>query len=86
MWFRSLRGFSSAPASLLLKEIYQVRCFLPLTHLPLHVFYFISYIFQGNSVVRIVLNDAKRRNALSLAMIDELTAELRGINKIQKVH
>ncbi|CAI4233309.1 unnamed protein product [Auanema sp. JU1783] len=42
-------------------------------------------VYQGNSVVRFILNDEKRRNALSLQMIEELHAELQGINKIKKL-
>ena len=75
MLFRSIRRFSSQNTSLLLKELYQVNLIVS----------FVNYILKGNSVVRIALNDPKRRNALSLAMIDELTRELEGINSIQKV-
>uniref|UniRef100_A0A1I7XGI7 Enoyl-CoA hydratase domain-containing protein 3, mitochondrial n=1 Tax=Heterorhabditis bacteriophora TaxID=37862 RepID=A0A1I7XGI7_HETBA len=42
-------------------------------------------IYQGNTVVRLVLNDPKRRNALSSEMIEQLSNELHGINKISKV-
>lgn len=41
-------------------------------------------LYQGNSVVRFVLND-KKVNTLSLAMIKELFAELKAIDKIEKV-
>lgn len=36
-------------------------------------------------MVRLVLNDVKRRNALSLEMIEELTNELKGINEVKKL-
>ncbi|VDO38442.1 unnamed protein product [Haemonchus placei] len=42
-------------------------------------------LYQGESVVRLILNDAKRRNALSLEMIEELTKELEEVNSIRKV-
>uniref|UniRef100_A0A8R1DQA5 Enoyl-CoA hydratase domain-containing protein 3, mitochondrial n=1 Tax=Caenorhabditis japonica TaxID=281687 RepID=A0A8R1DQA5_CAEJA len=41
-------------------------------------------LYQGNSVVRLILND-KKVNTLSLALINELFAELKAINKIEKV-
>ncbi|CAD6194523.1 unnamed protein product [Caenorhabditis auriculariae] len=41
-------------------------------------------LYQGNSVVRLILNDGKV-NALSLAMVNELHDELCAINKIDKV-
>ncbi|KAK6019241.1 hypothetical protein OSTOST_15132 [Ostertagia ostertagi] len=42
-------------------------------------------LYQGESVVRLILKDAKRRNALSLDMIEELSKELKEINSISKV-
>ncbi|KAJ1350102.1 hypothetical protein KIN20_005819 [Parelaphostrongylus tenuis] len=42
-------------------------------------------LYQGESVVRLVLKDAKRHNALSLAMIDELIKELEELNNMSKV-
>ncbi|XGW04177.1 hypothetical protein V3C99_015377 [Haemonchus contortus] len=42
-------------------------------------------LYQGESVVRLILNDVKRRNALSLEMIEELTKELEKVNSIRKV-
>ncbi|ULT95572.1 hypothetical protein L3Y34_004348 [Caenorhabditis briggsae] len=41
-------------------------------------------LYQENSVVRFILND-KKVNTLSLAMIKELFAELKAIDKIEKV-
>ncbi|CAP26220.1 Protein CBR-ECH-2 [Caenorhabditis briggsae] len=41
-------------------------------------------LYQENSVVRFILND-KKMNTLSLAMIKELFAELKAIDKIEKV-
>ncbi|RCN36971.1 hypothetical protein ANCCAN_17152 [Ancylostoma caninum] len=40
---------------------------------------------MGESVVRLILKDVKRRNALSLEMIEALTKEMEGINTIPKV-
>ncbi|KAK5983838.1 Enoyl-CoA hydratase domain-containing protein 3 mitochondrial [Trichostrongylus colubriformis] len=40
---------------------------------------------HGETVVRLILKDVKRRNALSLDMIEELTKELKEINSISKV-
>lgn len=42
-------------------------------------------LYQGDSVVRLILKDAKRRNALSLNMIKVLAKELEEINTISKV-
>ncbi|GMT31646.1 hypothetical protein PFISCL1PPCAC_22943 [Pristionchus fissidentatus] len=42
-------------------------------------------IYAGNTIVRLILKDTKRRNALSLKMIEQLHTELREIDKIQKV-
>ncbi|CAL2040533.1 unnamed protein product [Caenorhabditis brenneri] len=41
-------------------------------------------LYQGNSVVRFVLND-KKVNTLSLDMINELYTELKAIDKIEKI-
>ncbi|CAB3409090.1 unnamed protein product [Caenorhabditis bovis] len=41
-------------------------------------------LYQGNSVVRLILND-KKVNSLSLAMIKELYSELKAIHNIEKV-
>ncbi|CAI5449721.1 unnamed protein product [Caenorhabditis angaria] len=41
-------------------------------------------LYQGNSVVRLILND-KKVNTLSLDLINELSDELRAIDKIEKV-
>ncbi|VDM64012.1 unnamed protein product [Angiostrongylus costaricensis] len=42
-------------------------------------------LYQGESVVRVILRDPERRNALSFAMIEELARELEGLNDIPKV-
>ncbi|EYC11968.1 hypothetical protein Y032_0049g1879 [Ancylostoma ceylanicum] len=42
-------------------------------------------LYQGESVVRLILKDVKRRNALSLEMIEALTKEMEGINTIPKI-
>ncbi|CAJ0591867.1 unnamed protein product [Cylicocyclus nassatus] len=42
-------------------------------------------LYQGESVVRLILKDVKRRNALSLEMIEAITKELEGVNTIPKV-
>ncbi|KAK6754477.1 hypothetical protein RB195_013464 [Necator americanus] len=42
-------------------------------------------LYQGETVVRLILKDVKRRNALSLEMIEALTSEMEGVNTISKV-
>ncbi|KAE9416393.1 hypothetical protein Angca_007542, partial [Angiostrongylus cantonensis] len=42
-------------------------------------------LYQGESVVRLIIKDPKRRNALSLAMMEELARDLEGLNEIPKV-
>ncbi|TKR80844.1 hypothetical protein L596_014841 [Steinernema carpocapsae] len=42
-------------------------------------------IYQNNQVVRLVLNNPKKRNVLTMKVMDTLLMELKGINGIEKV-
>ncbi|GMT05051.1 hypothetical protein PENTCL1PPCAC_27225 [Pristionchus entomophagus] len=42
-------------------------------------------IYAGNTIVRLIMKDKKRRNALSIAMMDQLHKELKEIDQIQKI-
>ncbi|GMR31017.1 hypothetical protein PMAYCL1PPCAC_01212, partial [Pristionchus mayeri] len=42
-------------------------------------------IYAGNTIVRLIMKDTKRRNALSIAMIEQLHNELKEIDTIQKI-
>ncbi|VDM80030.1 unnamed protein product [Strongylus vulgaris] len=82
-----LRRSLSTASSLIGRELYQVR---QKRNERFSDFAFLKNLgnglsFQGESVVRLILKDVKRRNALSLEMIEALTKELEGVNTIPKV-